>query len=86
MADRQGEAEIVAVIVAAIEKHARGDVERLARGIVVELYRAGSRSANEKSRLRVAGCADRVARASTPHASDRRQADHPQESLATGAV
>ena len=41
MSDRQGESEIVAVIVAAIEKHARGDVERLARGIMVELYRAG---------------------------------------------
>ena len=33
--------EIEHVIVAAIEKHARGDVERLARGIVEDLRHAG---------------------------------------------
>jgi hypothetical protein len=42
MADPQDESErIHLIIVAAIEKHARGDVENLARGIVAELCRAG---------------------------------------------
>jgi hypothetical protein len=51
MADRQDGSEIMAVIIAAIEKHARGDVERLARGIMVELFRAGFEiRANEGSR------------------------------------
>ena len=35
------ELEIVRVVVAAIEKHARGDVEALARGIIDELRRVG---------------------------------------------
>jgi hypothetical protein len=38
---RPEESEIERVIVAAIEKHARGDVEALARGIIVELRAAG---------------------------------------------
>jgi len=33
--------EVERLIAAAIEKHARGDVEALARGIIVELDRAG---------------------------------------------
>jgi hypothetical protein len=41
MSDRQGESEIVAVIVAAIEKHARGDVAKLAIGIITDLRQAG---------------------------------------------
>jgi hypothetical protein len=39
VADPQEESE--RVIVAAIEKHARGDVEALARGIIEELRAAG---------------------------------------------
>ena len=35
------ELEIMGVIIAAIEKHARGDVEALARGIIEELRAAG---------------------------------------------
>jgi hypothetical protein len=35
------ESEIERIIVAAIEKHARGDVEALARGIIEELRAAG---------------------------------------------
>ena len=35
------ELEIMDVIIAAIEKHARGDVEALARGIIEELRAAG---------------------------------------------
>jgi hypothetical protein len=41
MADLEDESEIHLIIVAAIEKHARGDVETLARGIIAELRRAG---------------------------------------------
>ena len=37
MTDPGEESEIERVIVAAIEKHARGDVEALARGIIEEL-------------------------------------------------
>lgn len=56
MADRQGESEIVAVIVAAIQKHARGDVERLARrDHGLSCSAPVSRSANEGSRLRGSG-------------------------------
>lgn len=54
MADRQGESEIVAVIVAAIEKHAQGDVERLARGWS-SCTAPASRFAKEGSRLRGSG-------------------------------
>jgi hypothetical protein len=39
--DPREESEIERVIVAAIEKHARGDVEALARGIIEELRFAG---------------------------------------------
>ena len=35
------ELEIMGVIIAAIEKHARGDVAALARGIIEELRAAG---------------------------------------------
>jgi hypothetical protein len=35
------ELEIIGIVVAAIEKHARGDVEALARGIIEELRAAG---------------------------------------------
>ena len=35
------ELEIMGVVIAAIEKHARGDVETLARGILEELRAAG---------------------------------------------
>ena len=41
MEQRREESDVERVIVAAIEKHARGDVETLARGIMLELYRAG---------------------------------------------
>ena len=41
MADPQEKSEIERIIVAAIEKHARGDVEALARGIIEELRAAG---------------------------------------------
>ena len=41
MADPREESEIERIIVAAIEKHARGDVEALARGIIEELRDAG---------------------------------------------
>jgi hypothetical protein len=41
VAEQRDESEIERVIVGAIEKHARGDVELLARGIMLELYRAG---------------------------------------------
>ena len=41
MTEPREQTEIESVIVAAIEKHARGDVLALARGILVELYRAG---------------------------------------------
>ena len=41
MADPREESEIERIIVAAIEKHARGDVEALARGIIEELRAAG---------------------------------------------
>jgi hypothetical protein len=41
MASLRDELEIFAVVVAAIEKHARGDVERLARGIIEELRQTG---------------------------------------------
>jgi hypothetical protein len=43
VAELQEESE--RVIVAAIEKHARGDVEALARGIIEELHAAGLESA-----------------------------------------
>jgi hypothetical protein len=35
------ELEIIHLVVAAIEKHARGDVSRLATGIIAELRQAG---------------------------------------------
>ena len=41
MADPREESEIERVIVAAIEKHVRGDGEALARGIIGELRAAG---------------------------------------------
>ena len=41
MADQREESEIERIIVAAIEKHARGDLEALARGIIEELRAAG---------------------------------------------
>ena len=41
MADPQEKSEIERIIVAAIEKHARSDVEALARGIIEELPAAG---------------------------------------------
>jgi hypothetical protein len=41
VADPREESEIERIIVAAIEKHARGDVEALARGIIEELRAAG---------------------------------------------
>ena len=41
MPERREESEVERIIVAAIEEHARGDVVRPARGIVLELYRAG---------------------------------------------
>lgn len=37
----QEKVEIARIIVAAIEKHARGGVEALARGIIAELHKAG---------------------------------------------
>jgi hypothetical protein len=39
--DPREESEIERIIVAAIEKHARGNVEALARGIIEELRAAG---------------------------------------------
>jgi hypothetical protein len=41
VADPREESEIERIIVAAIEKHAIGDVEALARGIIEELRDAG---------------------------------------------
>jgi len=41
VADPREESEIERIIVAAIKKHARGDVEALARGIIEELRDAG---------------------------------------------
>jgi hypothetical protein len=41
VADPREESEIERIIVAAIEKHARGNVEALARGIIEELRAAG---------------------------------------------
>jgi hypothetical protein len=41
VADPREESEIERIIVAAIEKHARGDVAALARGIIEELRAAG---------------------------------------------
>ena len=41
MADPGEESEIERIIVAAIEKHVRGDVAALARGIIEELRAAG---------------------------------------------
>jgi hypothetical protein len=41
VADPREESEIERIIVAAIEKHARGDVDALARGIIEELRAAG---------------------------------------------
>ena len=41
VADSQEESEIEHIIVAAIEKHARGDVDALVRGIIEELRAAG---------------------------------------------
>ena len=41
MPEPQKESEIEGVIVAAIEKHARGDVKALAQGIIEELRAAG---------------------------------------------
>ena len=41
MTDPREESEIERIIVAAIEKHARGDVDALARGIIEELRGAG---------------------------------------------
>src|SRR4029077_1823781 len=41
VADPQGESAIERVILAAIEQHARGDVEALERGIIEELRAAG---------------------------------------------
>jgi hypothetical protein len=41
MASRRQELEVVRVVAAAIEKHARGDVAKLALGIITELREAG---------------------------------------------
>ena len=41
MASRRQELELVRVVAAAIEKHARGDVAKLALGIITELREAG---------------------------------------------
>ena len=41
MASRRQELELVRVVAAAIEKHARGDVAKLALGIITELRQAG---------------------------------------------
>ena len=41
MPSHREELELVRVVAAAIEKHARGDVTKLALGIITELRRAG---------------------------------------------
>jgi|1186.fasta_scaffold305406_1 hypothetical protein len=41
MATLRDELEILRILIAAIEKHARGDVAALARGIIEELRAAG---------------------------------------------
>ena len=74
MADPQEESEIERVIVAAIEKHARGDVEALARGIIEELrgaclVLAGARQTGlaetlERMQRNQGGCAGRLGTAS----------------------
>jgi hypothetical protein len=41
MPSRREELELVRIIAAAIEKHARGDVKKLALGIITELRQEG---------------------------------------------
>ena len=41
MPSRREELALVRIVAAAIEKHARGDVEKLALGVITELRRAG---------------------------------------------
>ena len=41
MPSRRQELELVRVVASAIEKHARGDVAKLALGIITELRQAG---------------------------------------------
>jgi len=41
MPSRRDELELVRIVAAAIEKHARGDVAKLALGIIMELRQAG---------------------------------------------
>ena len=41
MTSRREELQLVRIVAAAIEKHARGNVEKLALGIITELRQAG---------------------------------------------
>ena len=45
------ELEIIRLVVAGIEKHARGDVAKLATGIIAELRRAGFEIVRRSERI-----------------------------------
>jgi hypothetical protein len=50
MPSLRDELELVRIVAAAIERHARGDVQKLALGIITELRRAGLEIVRQSAR------------------------------------